>query len=167
MKLVLYSFAVFVTILILIGCADSQQLTQEQASQEFIREFPSQKKSEIVRKELQWIAENTDAYESTKTVVGPKGDGVDSIISDGTMDLWIGKTAVILKVKFTMTAKVKDYRMRVRFTNLRRWFGSKSFDNRVYDPFFSTTTGLPYQRKAQTDFNAIVERMTSFITFGD
>jgi hypothetical protein len=149
------------------GCVEAQQLLTPGQAQEFVAAFPSQSKAVIVSKTIRWLAANTDYYTSLRIQRNPKVNGIDSMISDGAMDVWTDDSQTVLKAKYTLIVEVKDHKMRIKFANLRRWFGSANYDIRIYDPFFSTATGIQYQRKAQQNFDSLAERMTSFITFGN
>jgi hypothetical protein len=166
MTTIMRSVVALVAIVIMAGCAESQLLmTPEQMAQEFVMPFPKQSKSAITSKVLKWIASNTDQYETVHVLRSTAADGIDSLISEGYMSVGPDAHAVTLKVKYTVTVEVKEHRIRIKFLNLRRWFGSKQYDIHEYDTFFSTSTGLFYQRKAQKDFNVMAERMIDFVTF--
>jgi len=71
-----------------------------------------------------------------------------------------------MPIGFTMNVDVRNDKIRVRFTELRRLYGSKKFQEPLNDEFFKTRTALAYHQAAHQKFSAIVQSLTYFIEQG-
>jgi hypothetical protein len=89
-----------------------------------------------------------------------------SIVSNGNTEIKPEGTWVKMPMGFTMSVDVRNEKMRVRFTNLRRLYGSKKVEQPLNDDFFKTSTAVPYQQAAQQTFAALVQNLTDFIERG-
>ena len=147
---------------LLSGCM-SQETATRQMTHEFVAEFPNRPKLQIYDRVVKWISNNPrregrqDEYQNRdagsltcegETQIQPEGDGVD------------------MKIGFTMNIDVKNERMRIRFTQLRRLYGSKKFDEATTDDFFKSSIAVPYQRAARARFALLFKSLNDFIVQG-
>lgn len=138
------------------GCMSQDAATKEPV-REFIRDLPNHSETQIRAGVAGWLAaEPLTPRHSTDVQAG-------TIVSDGDMELRPEGSVVSLKVAYTMSVEVKDNRIRVRFTDLRRLYGSSAYIPEPHDSFFYTSAGSPFQRAARVRFAMLVKSLTGFI----
>jgi hypothetical protein len=148
--------------IVLSGCM-SQETATKQMAHEFVAEFPHRNKVEIYDRVVRWISNN------------PKRDGqfddhqdrdAGSLMYSGDTQIKPEGNGVNMKIGFTMNIDVRNERVRIRFTQLRRLYGSKKFDEVTTDDFFKSSTAVPYQRAAQARFTLLFKSLNDFIVQG-
>ena len=141
------------------GCM-SQQTATRQITHEFIEALPNHPKTEVYDRIVEWVA-NGFGPEQGGSAYQDREAG--SIVLDGSTDIRPENTWINLKMGFTMNVDVRNEKIRVRFTNLRRLYGSKKFEAPLKDDFFATLTALPYQKTVHQRFAALVQDLTAYI----
>ena len=144
------------------GCM-SQQSATKQTTHEFIEELPNHPKTEVYDRVVKWIGAS---FKSAKTVSEYQDRQVGSIVSYVNTDIKPAGAWVNMPIGFTMNVDVRNERIRVRFTELRRVYSSKKFKEPLIDEFFKTPTALVYHQAAQLKFTSIVQSLTYFIVQG-
>ena len=144
------------------GCM-SQQAATKQATHEFIGELPNHRKTELYDRVIKWIAAS---FKSAKTVSEYQDGQAGSIVSYVYTDIKSEDLWKPVSIGFTMNVDVRNERIRVRFTQLRRVYGAKTFQEPLNDEFFKTPTGLVYHQAAQLKFGAMMQSLTYFIQQG-
>jgi hypothetical protein len=147
---------------ILSGCM-SQQAATKQMTHEFIEELPNHPKTEVCDRVVKWIA---NSFKSAEAVTEYEDKEVGSIVSNGRTEIKPEGSWVKIPMGYTMNVDVRNEKMRVRFTNLRRLYGSRKFEEPLNDDFFKTSTAMPYHQAAQLRFAAIVQSLTDFVERG-
>jgi hypothetical protein len=148
--------------IILSGCM-SQQSATKQTTHEFIEQLPNHRKTEVYDRVVKWIGAS---FKSVRTVTEYQDKEVGSIVSYVNTDIKPEGPWVNMPVGFTMNVDVRNEKIRVRFTDLRRVYGSKKFQEPLNDEFFKTSTATAYNQAAHLKFNAIVQSLTYFIEQG-
>jgi hypothetical protein len=141
----------------------SQQSATRQVTHEFTKELPNHPKTEVYDRVIKWIANSS---KSERAVPEYQDKEAGSIVSNGNTEIKPEGTWVKMPMGFTMSVDVRNEKMRVRFTNLRRLYGSKKVEQPLNDDFFKTSTAVPYQQAAQQTFAALVQNLTDFIERG-
>jgi len=144
------------------GCMSQQSATKE-TTHEFIEELPNHPKTEVFDKVVKWIGAS---FKSSKAVSEYQDREVGSIVSYVNTEIKPAGTWVSMPIGFTMNVDVRNDKIRVRFTELRRLYGSKKFQEPLNDEFFKTRTALAYHQAAHQKFSAIVQSLTYFIEQG-
>jgi hypothetical protein len=144
------------------GCM-SQQAATKQTTHEFIEDLPNHRKTEVYDRVVKWIGVS---FKSVKTVSEYQDKEVGSIVSYVNTDIKPEDPWVNMPIGFTMNVDIRNERIRVRFTELRRVFGSKKYQESLNDEFFKTPTALVYHQAAQLKFTQIVQSLTYFIDQG-
>jgi hypothetical protein len=144
------------------GCM-SQQTATRQNTHEFIEELPNHPKTEVYDRVVEWVA-NTLKPEHAEGRYQNREAG--SIVLNGNADITPDGAWINLKIGFTMNVDVRNEKIRVRFTNLRRLYGSKKYEEPSRDDFFATSTALPYQQTAHQRFAVLVQDLTAYIEQG-
>jgi hypothetical protein len=155
---ILISFAC----IIFTGCMSQQSATKER-THEFTKELPNHPKAEVFERVVKWIANSS---KSARAAPEYQDKEAGSIVSNGSTQISPESPRVSMPMGFTMSVDVKNEKMRIRFTNLRRLYGSKTVEQPFYDDFFKTPTAIPYQQAAQQTFASIVQDLTDFIERG-
>lgn len=148
--------------LIFSGCMSQQSVTKER-THEFTRELPNHPKTEVYERVVKWIANNS---QSARAVPEYQDKEAGSIVSNGNTEIRPESPWVNMPMGFTMSVDVRNEKMRIRFTNLRRLYGSKKVDQPLNDDFFKTATAIPYHQAAQQTFATLVQNLTEFIERG-
>jgi len=144
------------------GCMSQQSATKE-TTHEFIEELPNHPKTEVFDKVVKWIGAS---FKSSKAVSEYQDREVGSIVSYVNTEIKPAGTWVSMPIGFTMNVDVRNDKIRVRFTELRRLYGAKKFQEPLNDEFFKTRTALAYHQAAHQKFSAIVQSLTYFIEQG-
>ena len=127
---------------------------------EFIEGLPNHPKTEVYNRVVRWVANN---LKSEQVVSGNQDNASGSIVRNCKTEITPEGSWVNLKMGFTMTVDVKDEKMRVRFTNLRRVYGSLKYEEPLNDDFFTTPTAIPCQQAAHRQFADLVRSLADFI----
>ena len=141
------------------GCM-SQQSATRQITHEFIEALPNHPKTEVYDRVVEWVANGLGPEQGGS---GCQDREAGSIILNGSTDIRPEGTWINLKMGFTMNVDVRNEKIRVRFTNLRRLYGSKKYEAPLKDDFFATSIALPYQKTAHQRFAALVQDLTAYI----
>jgi hypothetical protein len=145
---------------VVLGGCMSQDTATKEPGQEFIRDLPNHPESEVRAGVVRW-------FSAESLSVQPGAEHRESefvtIAGIGGMEIKPEGSWVSLKAAFTMNVDVKDNRIRVRFTDLRRMYGSALYRAESNDLFFDSPTGVPYQRAAQERFITLVKSLTDYI----
>jgi hypothetical protein len=144
---------------LLAGCM-SQEAATIQPDPGFIRDLPNHAESKVRASVAVWLADESLSLRPTAEV---QKENTAAIVSDGDMILRPEGSWVSLKVAYTMNVDVKDNRIRVRFSNLRRLYGSVSYQAPAIDDFFGSPPGAPFRREARARFITLVKSLTDFI----
>ena len=148
--------------IILSGCM-SQQSATKQPAHEFIAELPNHPRTELYDRVVKWMA---SSFKSVKPVSEYQDKDAGSIVSYVHTEIKPADPWVNMPIGFTMNVDLRNGRMRVRFTDLRRLYNAKKFQEPLNDEFFKTSTSLAYRQAAHLKFSAIVESLTYFIEQG-
>ena len=130
---------------------------------EFVEALPNHPKAEVYERAVKWMA---ISLISAKPVSEYQDRDYGSIVSYVYTDIKPEGQWVKMPMGFTMNVDVRNEKMRVRFTDLRRCYGSKKFQEPLHDEFFKTPTAVAYHQAAQQKFSAIVQSLTDFIEEG-
>ncbi len=141
----------------------SQQSATKQTTHEFIQELPNHPKTEMCARVVKWIGAS---FKSAKPVSEYQDRDAGSIVSYVNTEIKPEGPWVSMAIGFTMNVDVRNEKIRVRFTELRRVYGSKKFQEPLNDEFFKTRTALVYHEAAHQKFIAIVQSLTYFIDQG-
>lgn len=148
--------------IVISGCM-SQQAATKQATHEFIGELPNHRKTELYDRVTKWIAAS---FKSAKTVTEYQDGEAGSIVSYIYTDIKSEVQRANIPLACTMNVDVRNERIRVRFTQLRRVYGAKTFQEPLDDEYFKTPSALVYHQAAQVKFNAMMQSLTYFIQQG-
>jgi hypothetical protein len=148
--------------IILSGCM-SQQAATKQTTHEFIEELPNHPKTEVYDRVVKWIGAS---FKSAKPVSEYQDKEVASIVSYVHTEIKPEGPWVNMPIGFTMNVDVRNQKIRIRFTDLRRLYSSKKFQEPLNDEFFKTPTAIAYHQAAHVKFTAIVQSLTYFIEQG-
>lgn len=148
--------------IILSGCM-SQQSATKQTTHEFIEELPNHPKTEVYDRVVKWIGAS---FKSAKAVSEYQDRDAGYIVSYVNTEIKPEGPWVNMAIGFTMNVDVRNEKIRIRFTELRRLYSSKKFQEPLNDEFFKTRTALVYHQAAQQKFSAIVQSLTYFIEQG-
>ena len=159
---VLQTIVLSYSCLALSGCM-SQESATKQAAHEFVEEFPNHPKTEIYDRVVKWMSKSPKPAGHLNEY---QNRDAGSIVRGGDTQITPEGAGVNMRIGFTMSIDVKNDRMRVRFTQLRRLYGSKKYDQAPDDDFFSSPTAVPYQRAAQARFAILVKSLNDFIVQG-
>ncbi len=149
----------FALCLLAAGCMSQDAATKEPV-REFIRDLPNHSETQIRAGVAGWLAAEPLTPRHSTDV---QGDQAGTIVSDGDMELRPEGSVVSLKVAYTMSVDVRDNRIRVRFTDLRRLYGSSAYHPEAPDLFFGTSAGHPFQEAARVKFAMLLKSLTGFI----
>ena len=106
------------------GCM-SQQTATKQITHEFVEALPNHSKTEVYDRVVEWVANGLGSEQGGS---GYQDREAGSIVLNGNTNITPEGTWVNLKIGFTMNVDVRNEKMRVRFTNLRRLYGSKTYE---------------------------------------
>ena len=105
------------------GCMSQQSATKE-TTHEFIEELPNHPKTEVFDKVVKWIGAS---FKSSKAVSEYQDREVGSIVSYVNTEIKPAGTWVSMPIGFTMNVDVRNDKISVRFSELRRLYGSKKY----------------------------------------
>jgi len=138
----------------------SQETATKQPGDEFTRTLPHYTKAALYDKVAAWMSNNAIM---SRQQSGAVDDVSASIISHGDTEIAPDGSLAALRVGFTMSVYVKDEAMKIKFTNLRRLYGSQAYDVPINDRFFRSSTGMPYHRAARVRFSSYVQSLSDYI----
>lgn len=152
-------FVLFAACFLLAGCTGQDAATKP-PDYGFIRDLPNHSETEVRSRVAGWLsAESLSVRPGTES----QEAGAGTIVSDGDMILRPDGSWVSLKVAYTMNVDVKNNRIRVRFSDLRRLYGSVSYQAQGYDAFFKSPSGAPFRKEARERFVTLVKSLTEYI----
>ena len=139
-------------------------MTEEAATKppgdEFSRSLPNYTKTAIYEKVAAWMLSNPTMSRQP----GEAGDDpAASLISYGDTKVAPEGSLAAMRVGFTMSVYVRDEAIEIKFTYLRRLYGSPAYDVPINDIFFRNSTGMPYHRAAQVTFSGYVQSLVKYI----
>ena len=127
---------------------------------EFINDLPNHPKEEVRDKVVKWIAMSS---KSARPVAEYQEKEDCLIVTDGDTEIKPEGDWVTMRMGFTLNVDVRNEKMRIRFTNLRRLYGSKQYDEPLKDEFFESPIAVRYHQAAQLRFNTFVQSLIDFI----
>ena len=138
----------------------SEEAATKPPEDEFTRSLPHYTKTALYDKTAAWMLNNPIMSRQ------PGGAGDDlaaTVISYGDTKIAPEGSSIAMRVGFTMSVYVRDEAIDIKFTYLRRLYGSPEYDVPINDVFFRNSTGMPYHRAAQVRFSSFVQSLVDYI----